>query len=218
VNKAIGFIFLVCPVCISIFLSGCASSAETERDEEDTRYEEKLVKVIKNLDAVERDYIASSKIRSIEKININLDPEGKISDSKKLSALNYNSNGYLTETIIYDEDGGIKYRFNYEYDKSGRRTRTMRIINGELENYYTYEYNEHGNKSKAMRSNTGGELEEYYLYEYDDEGNLVEEEWFSSDDKKVYSIENDYDDGKKSSSYTYDENGSLSEGVIPDSR
>ena len=196
-------------ISIIFFYCGCASVMETKKKEETVRYEEKLEKVVRNLDAEEREYIRSSQISSIEKINFNLDSDGKPLDSEKLSTLNFDASGFLVETFIYDSDGTVKYRFTYDYDKNGRRTRTSRFIDSKLTNYYTYEYNEHGNKSKAYRYNTNDEIEEYYIYEYDDEGNLVEEEWFSYNGDKVYSIENDYDKGRKTHSYTYDEDNYL---------
>lgn len=196
----IGLILLLC---------SCSSSTETERDEKDIRYEVKPEKKIVNTDAAEREYIRSSKINSIEKVNFNLDSEGKPVGSEKQSTLKYNSKGFLTETIIYDDEGKIKYRFTYDYDKEGNRTKTSRYTNGTFTNYYTYEYNEYGNKSKAYRFSDDGEPEEYYIYEYDNDGNLTEEEWFSADGKEVYSIENDYDGDRKTRSYTYDENGNL---------
>ncbi|RPI67701.1 MAG: hypothetical protein EHM47_15395 [Ignavibacteriales bacterium] len=201
-------IILSCFLGIVFVFSSFSSSSETER-EEDVRYDVKDDEIILNLDAVEREYISSSKINSIDKINFNLDAEGKPLDSEKLSTLKYNPEGFLTETIIYNDEGGVKFSFTYDYDSKGLRTRTSRYINNKLTNYYTYEYNEFGNKTKAFRYNTEDELEEYYIYEYDTEGNLVEEEWFSPEGKKVYNIENDYDNNVKTRSYTYDESGHL---------
>jgi len=201
--KVISLLIIVIPV---LYLTGCSSATETDR-EKNVRYETE--KKIVNIEETEREYIRSSKIREIDKVNFVFDSEGKPAGSHKISTLKYNNKGFLTETIIYDDDGSVKYRFTYDYNKDGVRTRTNRYIDGSLTNYYTYEYNEFGNKTKAYRYNMNDELQEYYIYHYDDEGNLIEEEWFSSDNKKVYSIENEYDNGMKESSSTYDENGSL---------
>jgi len=207
----IGKYFLICSgITASFFLQSCSSSVETEKEEEKVRYEEiKPEKFVKNIDLAEREYISSSKISSIEKINFNLDSNGKPLKSEKLSTLNYNSKGFLTETIIYDTDGNVKYKFTYDYDNNGRRIKTTRFTDAKMTNYYTYDYNEFGNKTKAYRYDPAGNLEEYYIYKYDDEGNLIEEEWFSSSGGKVYSLKNDYDDGMKTHAYTYDENSDL---------
>ncbi len=206
----IGKYFLVCSlIVVSFFIQSCSSSVEIEKEEEKVRYEEVPENLVKNIDLEEREYIRSSKISSIEKINFNLDANGKPLKSEKLSTLNYNSKGFLTETIIYDEEGRVKYKFTYDYDKNGRRIKTTRYAEDKMTNYYKYDYNEFGNKTKAYRYDSAGNLEEYYIYEYDNEGNLTEEEWFSSSGEKVYSLENVYDNGIKTRALTYDENNNL---------
>jgi len=205
-----GKCFLVCSViAASFFLQSCSASVDTEKKEEKVRYEEVPEKVVKNIELEEREYIRSSKISSIKKINFSLDSNGKPLSSAKQSTLEYNSKGFLTETITYDEEGKVKDKFFYEYDKNGVRIKTTRYTEEKMTNYYTYDYNEFGIKTKAYRYDPAGNLEEFYIYEYDDEGNLVEEEWFSSSGKKVYRMENDYDDGIKTRSSTYDENNDL---------
>ncbi len=201
------YIFIFPGIILSFFIQSCSSSSGTENGNDKVRYEEN--KLIKNIDAEEREYISASKINSIEKINFTLDSNGKPIDGEKLSTLNYNSNGFLTETIIYSLDGTVKDKYTYEYDKNGRRIKTSRYSDGQLLNSYKYDYNEFGNKIKAYSYNPAGELEEYYLYKYDGEGNLVEEDWFSASGEKIYSVENDYDDGVKTRTSTYDKNNDL---------
>lgn len=200
-------VYLVSLSIVSLFYS-CTSSTETEKNEGDVRFESK--KVIKNLDAVERELISSLKIKTIEKVSFELTPKGQPVRGKKLLTQNYNQEGLLTETVSYDNDGSVQYKYKYEYDNNGARVKTTRFnSSGKMVCYYKYDYNEFGNKVKAYRYDLNGNLEEYYVYEYDADGNLVDEEWFSPPGKEVYNIENDYDRGMKTSSYTYDENGDL---------
>src|SRR4030066_894372 len=96
--------FLIClGITFSFFLQSCSSSVETEKEK--IRYEER--RSVKNIDLEEREYISSLKISSIDKINFNLDSNGKPLKSEKLSTLKYNSKGFLTETLIYDEEGRV---------------------------------------------------------------------------------------------------------------
>lgn len=206
INK---YLLIYLGISASLFIQSCSSSVETEKEEEKIRYEEVSEKILKNIDLEEREYISSSKISSIEKINFSLDSNGKPLASARQSTLKYNSKGFLTETIIYDDDEIVKYKFNYDYDKDGRKTKSTSFIQDKIVNYFTYDYNEFGNKTKAYRHNPSGDLEEYYIYKYDNEGNLIEEEWFSSSGKKVYSLENEYENGIKTRSSTYDENYNL---------
>lgn len=200
-------IFLV--IVASFLFQSCSSSVETEGEEEKIRYEDKPEKIVRNLDLAERKFISSLKINSIEKVSFNLNSEGKPLNNKKLSTQIYDRNGFLTETIIYNNEGKVEYKYTYDYNNNGMRIKTTRYSDGKTTNYYKYDYNEFGNKMKAYRYDTSGNLEEYYIYEYDGDGNLVEEEWFSTSGEEIYSIENDYDNGVKTHSYTYDENGDL---------
>ncbi|HSP87389.1 MAG TPA: hypothetical protein VLN45_04600 [Ignavibacteriaceae bacterium] len=198
------YLFIFSGVAFLLFLQSCSSSVETEKE---VRYEEK--KTIKNIDIEEREYISSAKISSIEKINFNLDSNGKPVKSEKLSTQKYNSKGFLTETIIYDSEEKIISKFKYDYDNNGKRIETTSSSDGSIKNYFTYEYDKYGNKIKAYRYDPSEKLEEYYFYEYDEEGNLIEEEWFASSGEKVYSVENDYDNGVKTRTSTFDENNNL---------
>ncbi len=202
---------ILCCFIIGLIIvsQGCTSSVETKKEEK-VRYEEKTIKTVKNIELLEREYIKSLKIKSIEKINFNLNAEGKPIKNQKLSTQTFNSDGLLIETIVYDSQGKIEYKYSYDYDKNRFRIKTARNNSkGEMTNYFTYEYNEYGNKTKAKRFNSSGVPEEYYIYSYDREGNLIEEEWFSTTNTKIYNIENEFNNDLKTESKTYDENGDL---------
>jgi len=192
---------------ISLFYS-CSSSNVTEEKEKEISY--KPEKVVKNLDLIEREYIISSKIKSIEKVSFDLTPKGKPVNGEKLSTQTYDQKGFLTKTIAYNDDGSILYKYTYTYDKYGKKIKTIRYnLKGETINYYKYDYNDDGNKTKVYCYDMNGNLEEYYVYNYDGNRNLVEEKWYSSSGKEVYNVENDYDNGLKTKTSTYDENGNL---------
>lgn len=199
------FIIVLTGTVYALILQSCSSSTETEKKEE-IRYE---TKSIKNLDLEEREYISTSKISSIEKVNFDFDPDGKPLKNEKLSSQKFDSKGFLTETVTYDDAGKVEYKYAYNYDDEGRRIKTTRFKKNKIINYYEYDYNNFGNKSKAYRYDSEGNLEEYYIYEYDRYGNLTEEEWYTPSGKKIYSVENEYEDGIKTRSFTYDENDDL---------
>ena len=190
------------------FFYSCSSSKETEEKEKEISY--KPEKVVKNLDLIEREYISSSKIKSIEKVSFDLTLKGKPVNGEKLSTQTYDQKGFLTKTIAYNDDGSIQYKYTYTYDNDGKKIKTNRYNpKGEIVNYYKYDYDEYGNKTKAYCYDIKGNLEEYYVYDYDGNRNLVEEKWYSSSGKEVYNVENDYDNGIKTKTSTYDENGDL---------
>ncbi len=190
------------------FFYSCSSSKETEKKEKEVHL--KTEKEIKSLDLIEREYISFSKIKSIEKVSFDLTPKGKPVNGEKLSIQTYDQKGFLTETTTYNDDGSIQFKYSYTYDNNGKRIKTSRYNSkGEMINYYKYDYDDDGNKTKAYCYDMKGNLEEYYVYDYDGDRNLVEEKWYSSLGKEVYNIENDYDNGMKTQTYTYDENGDL---------
>jgi hypothetical protein len=206
-NKQI-FVHLIGATLLLFFYS-CSSSTEAERNGEDVRYE-KPEKVIKNIEFDERNYISLSKIKTIEKISFELTPKGKPVNGEKLVTQNYNQDGFLIETIAYNKDASIQYKYKYEYDNNGVRVRTKRYnSSGKMVSYYKYDYNKFGNKTRAYRYDPNGRLEEYYVYNYDGEGNLTEEEWFSASGEEIYNVETDYDNSTKTRTYTYDEDGNL---------
>ena len=203
------FIYFVSLIVLCLFFS-CSSTTEVEKNEKEVRYKSKPEKVIKSLDLVEREFISTSKIKTIEKVSFELTPAGKPINGEKYLTQNYNPKGFLIETITYNSDGTIQYKYNYTYDNNGTRIKTTRYdSSGKMTNYYKYDYNEFGNKVKAYSYVLDGNLEEYYTYEYDGDGNLIEEKWFSPLGDEVYNIETDYDNGIKTHTYTYDENGDL---------
>lgn len=202
---------------LSLFLSaffsfhifiGCSSPSETAENES-VRYEKKTEKII-NIEVVEREYISSSKINLIDKINFELDSKGKPQKGEKLSTQKYDKNGYLTETVTYNADGTIQSRFSYEYNNRGVRTVTTRFNSAGLPiNIFKYDYNEHGNKTKAYRYDLNENLLEYYVYNYDNQSNVIEEIWFDATGKNIFTIEHKYNGERKSQTRTYDERGKL---------
>ena len=204
-KQVLAFLIISITFC---FFYGCSSSKETEEKGKEVRYRPETV--IKNLDLIEREYIRSSKIKSIEKISFDLTSKGKPFNGKKLSVQTYDPKGFLTGTITYNNEDGIQYKYTYSYDGAGKRIKTTRYNSkGEMKNYYKYDYDDNGNKIKVYCYDVKGNLEEYYVYDYDGDGNLVEERWYSSSGKEVYNIENEYENNLKNQSTTYDENGDL---------
>ena len=198
-------------ICFVMLLYSCTPVTETERKTETEKTEKPIEKVVKNVDAVARNYIKSENIKSIEKIGFDYDLNGNLFNQEKISTVNYNASGLPEETIIYDDKSKIESKFNYKYDSTGRRTETIKYSSeGKPENKYTYEYNKYGNKIKSTRYDLKGNMEKYYLYDYDDYGNLIEERWFNAGDNLEYKIEYEYtEDGKKKSVYSYNSDNDL---------
>jgi len=115
-----------------------------------------------NFDMKERVYAKTNRIKSIEKMRFDYDKSGILVTKGKVSAINYDVNGFLTGTIIYGKNSDIEDSYTYKYDDKGIRTETYRSeANGGLKNKYTYEYDKTGNKVKSVRYDLNDKIEKY---------------------------------------------------------
>jgi hypothetical protein len=195
----------------SFLYSGCSSGRKAAEDREDKKEVKIIVaEAIKNIEAEERSIVKKARIKSVDRISFDLQ-DSKPSNRQRLATLTYNTNGFLTETINYDENGKAESIFTYKYDDKGRRIETIRSTPaGVQQKRYTYEYNEYGNKIRSERYDMLGNLEKYYEYKYDNRGNLTEDIWYDKDGDIEYLIEYDYDsNGRKTKARTFNENNRL---------
>lgn len=205
-------IFFLIVILSTIAFSGAGCSSSEAAKKEKKKIEEKLpvLKLVKNLDELEREYISSERITSIEKIKFDYDNNGKLSNREKLSKIVYDENGFQKETIIYNKEENISFKYVYQYIK-GRRVKTLRYnAEGVYDKTYTYAYNKQGNKIRSESLSNDGALEKFYIYEYNDESKLIKDIWFDQNGKKEYMITYEYDKkGRKESSYSYNEEDEL---------
>ena len=200
-------LYLFCVYLIILVINGCSSGREVKKENEG---ENIRAKKIINIAAEERKYIKENNIKEIEKVSFILDENGNPVKGEKLSTVRYNSNGFITETDIYNSKGKVEYVYNYEY-KNNLRVKTTRYTNdGKADKYYTYTYNKFNNKTKSTRYNLSQDMDKYYTYEYDESGNLIKENWYDKDGKKEYSVEYEYDEnGRKTAAKSYNDEDDL---------
>jgi hypothetical protein len=200
------FIFLIPIYLITVIINGCSSGKEVET----VNNRKAITKKIHNIEAEEREYIKSHNIKEIEKLDFDYDGKGKLINRGKLSTIEYDPGGFITETIVYDSKNHVKNKFFYDYKNNHRIKTTRYTPDGNIDKYYTYEYNRYGNKTKSIRYNLSDEMDKYYDYNYDDEGNLIKEIWYNKNGDEEYSIEYEYDDaGRKTSAENFNEKGDL---------
>ncbi len=208
---------LILSLAMILVIAGCSSTQRVPK-ELTPKPISKVVPtetLIKNNSLVEREFIHNSRILSIDKIKFNYVSRNKLGRGERYSQQKFNQNGFLTETIFYDNHGEIESRYTYEYDAQGYLSETLRYdATGKEVKKYTYEYNEYGNKIKAIRYNMDGEMEKYYIYKYDGNGNLIDDLWYDVSGKLDYKIINKYnEDRKKILSESYNGDGNLEERI-----
>jgi hypothetical protein len=198
------FLFLI----LFFYLAGCSSKRETVRDDDETTVELKD-KAETPADAEylplefrEREYIKSSRIRSVDKIGFDYDAYKQLVNRNLLSTIKYDKTGLPTETILHSSGN----KFLYKYDEAGFRTEARRLnAEGKPENIFTYEYDDRGNKTKSVRYDMKGNIEEYYVYKNDSRGNLIEDLRYDKDGNLYFKLVNEYDDaGNKIKTFHYD--------------
>ena len=196
--------YLIGLYVLVLFLNGCSSGKEVKKENNIS------TKRIVNIANEERNYIKGNNIRQIEKISFLIDENGNPVKGEKLSTINYNQDGYMTETDIYDSKGQLEYVYTYDY-KNNLRVKTTRFTkDGKSDKYYTYTYNKYNNKIKSSRYNLSRDMDKYYTYEYDDLGNLIRESWFDKSGKEEYHVEYEYDDnGRKTIAKSFNEEDDL---------
>jgi len=192
---------------IFTLLMGCSSSTETPNRETNKRITVRKPAKFKTVERKEREYIVSSNIRLVDKLDFDFNSQGKLINKGKLSTVKYDKQGFPVETIIYGDSSRIQNKYTYKYDKNGRRIESIRYDkSGSPDKKYTYEYDSFGNKIKSTKYNMLGNVEEYYEYKYDDQGNLLEERWVNPDGETEYEITYYYDNiGRKAEARTHDE-------------
>jgi hypothetical protein len=190
-----------------VLINGCSSEKEVKKE---TGTKVSPPPKILNIESEERKYIKKNSIKEIDKLSFDFDKNRNPINEKKISAVKYDTDGFITETIIYNSSNKVENIFSYEY-KNNFRIKTIRETpEGNADKYYTYEYNKYGNKIKSTRYNLSGEMEKYYIYDYDDNGNLVKEIWYDKTGEKEYSIEYEYNNsGQKTAAKSYNENSDL---------
>jgi hypothetical protein len=200
-------IFLVSIYLVIVLINGCSSGREAEKENEK---KPTITKKIPNIEVEERGHVKSQNIKEIEKLDFDFDSKGKLISRGKLSTIEYDPDGFITETIVYDSKNKVENKFSYDYKNNIRIKTTRYTPDGMVDKYYLYEYNKYGNKIKSIRYNLSNDMDKYYNYDYGEEGNLIKEAWYDKNGNEEYRIEYEYDDnGRKITAETYNQNGDL---------
>ena len=186
-------LLLLPSVVISIFITGCSKE---QKENDLTKFNIKGdVKSIKY-----RAYDATVRFGEIEKEN-----------RKYYDEAYFNDEGNQVETIFYNPDGGINWKYTYEYDEEGNNVRVIEYkSDGSINSKYTSEYDEEGNQVGMIKYKSDGSIDRKYTNEYDEEGNQVETIFYMSDGKIRWKDTYEYDEeGNEVEKITYDSDGSI---------
>lgn len=135
----------------------------------------------------------------------------------------YDKNENMISGTLYNEDGEVWHKEEYEYDNNGNVVSVTYYEDGEEESKYEheYEYDNNGNIISEISYRDGEEVSrDEYKYEYDNNGNLIsqivyeggEEKWkeeyeYDDNGNKVSKMEYTY--GVKTKEQEYNESGNI---------
>ncbi len=151
-------------------------------------------------------YNATEKFGEIQTKNVNWKGGQKIV---------YNQQGNEIEMYLYDFEGNMSRKYDYEYDDTGNKTAKFEYSSDEqLLNKRTYKYDDRGNQIEESWSDSSGNLVGKYTYKYDDKGNKIEECSYESDGSLMEKTIHKYDDRDNVTKISvYDSYGDLDETI-----
>lgn len=90
----------------------------------------------------------------------------------------YNSDGRLITTKVYEDDSLYKYE-TYEYNSTDQVIKIQSYDkDGDAKSYYEHEYDTEGNVIKKSQYNLSGTLVLYFTFTYDMNGNMLSQKYF----------------------------------------
>ena len=105
-------------------------------------------------------------------------------NGKMLSVDEHNDMGDIIKSISYDEDGNVRYSFEYryEYDADGNMIKETELdAQGSITGWETYLYNADGKKEKKTYYDANGKMTGWSEYSYDEEGYYLDSEYHPAD-------------------------------------
>ena len=87
----------------------------------------------------------------------------------------YNNLNYLTNYFLYNSEGELEEKSNYQYNENGKMKEAIFNSNTEygLNGKYEYKYNDKNELIESKYFSLEGVIEDYSTFGYDKNGNLV---------------------------------------------
>ena len=127
----------------------------------------------------------------------------------------YNSEGNISEKVLYDHTGAIAAKYLHTYNARGCNTgyeeySAMLDKSLTIPRRHVYRLDEEGRKVEYIVFESNGTVGTRFVYKYDAKGNLIEEEWYAHTGhlggKSVYTFN---EKGKQTTQTSYSGDGTL---------
>lgn len=137
-----------------------------------------------------------------------LDPKGNkigqeiyFADGSLKYVENYNSNGDIIDSVLYNKDGTKSVEESRLYDADGKIKQYVTVKyeyeNGALKQYNQSYFNEKKWCTASYGYNADGSSQGFYTYEYDDAGYEIEKREFGENMALRFIFETEYNDDNK---------------------
>lgn len=100
----------------------------------------------------------------------------------------YDIEGNCVEMLLTNYLNKSTWRYRYEYNDKGQKVEEFKHKpNGDIKSRRTYHYDEKGNEVEQFKFNTDGGYTKI-VSEYDEMNNLINQDWYTDNNEKIYQI------------------------------
>jgi len=92
----------------------------------------------------------------------------------------YDNHGNIIESIEYDENGGLKEKYDYTFDENNLLKEKTKHAGSNFIYQEFYEYDSKNQLVKVIKEEPKGKKVTSNIYTYDSSGKLIEEQWYDN--------------------------------------
>ena len=149
-------------------------------------------------------------VKTVKENYYTVSPHGRIKiDKNRYNNYFYDPNGNIIEYVEKNESRQINYKYIYEYDSAGNRTKMYCYSHDSLRCILSSIYDERGNEIEYKISNHKGFCLQKTTQKIDENGNVIEIRTFKNDTLQSFSKTSYDSKGNKLTDSTFNQNGVL---------
>lgn len=149
-------------------------------------------------------------VKTVKENYYTVSPHGRIKiDKNRHNNYFYDPNGNIIEYVEKNESRQINYKYIYEYDSAGNRTKMYCYSHDSLRCILSSIYDDRGNEIEYKINNHKGFCLQKTTQKIDENGNLIEIRTFKNDTLQSFSKASYDSNGNKLTDSTFNQNGVL---------
>lgn len=149
-------------------------------------------------------------VKTVKENYYTVSPHGRIKiDKNRYNNYFYDPNGNIIEYVEKNESRQINYKYIYEYDSAGNRTKMYCYSHDSLRCILSSIYDDRGNEIEYKINNHKGFCLQKTTQKIDENGNVIEIRTFKNDTLQSFSKASYDSKGNKLTDSTFNQNGVL---------